>query len=166
MSSCELCGAPEAQTTAQVEGVQLKVCRNCQKHGSVKKKSSNYRGPSNQGHNPQEKLVIREGPEQKLVSNFKTLMREAREKRNLNNEDFAKLLQEKESTVAKWESGSMRPPILAAIKIGRILRLNFIEKEDIPIEQSANPEKSERVNHNKSVSDELTIGDFIKVRKR
>ena len=159
MSSCELCGAPEAQITAQVEGVQLKVCRNCQKHGSIKLDSS-----SNYGYNiSSPKPIKQERPEQKLVFNFAQLLCEARKKRNLNNEDFAKLLQEKESTVAKWESGSMCPPIPVAVKIGQILNIHFIEKDENIKDQT---KKAEKLDSNRSQPDELTLGDFIKVHQR
>lgn len=156
MSSCELCGAPSADIPAQVEGVNLKVCRNCAKHSSIKvpAESRGYKSYSRSNF-PAPK---REVPEQHLLPNFSDLLRKEREKRNLTNEDFAKLLQEKESAVAKWESGTMRPPIPAAIKMGKILGIYLIER------QTNSSEKSEKIEP-KRTSDELTLGDFIKVKK-
>ncbi len=184
MSSCELCGAPEAQMTAKVEGVDFKVCRNCVKHGSARPAPSNYSHNNSRSYSPSPR---REGPEQHLLPNVSELLRQAREKKGMTLEEFAKFLQEKESVVAKWESGSIKPPIPAAIRVGKLLSVYLIEREnknnghdkdssertsssDHSTHQHTNNNNQHSTNNNHSnspkVSDELTLGDFIKVKKR
>lgn len=177
MSSCELCGAPEAQMTAKVEGVDFKVCRNCVKHGSGKPVSSSNSYNNNRSFKPTGPR--REGPEQHLLPNLHELLRAQREKRGMTIEEFAKMLQEKESVVAKWESGSIKPPIPAAIRVGKLLGVYLIEREDKgngkDKESSEKSSQNDHINHqhhnnqhsnNQKVSDEMTLGDFIKVKKR
>ncbi|MBI2151791.1 helix-turn-helix domain-containing protein [Candidatus Woesearchaeota archaeon] len=74
----------------------------------------------------------------------------------MTQEDFAKLLQEKESMLAKWELNETQPNISTAEKIGRILGLNVILKEESFVEKLEQRKNKE----------EFTLGDFIKVRKR
>jgi len=64
-------------------------------------------------------------------------------------------LQEKESIVTKWESGSLQPEVVVARKVGKILGLSVVEWE-----------KPEPLPQQKSRSDVLTLGDMITVRKR
>ena len=75
----------------------------------------------------------------------------------MSQEDFAKFLNERESIVAKWEQGSLRPRIDTARRLERKLGIRLVEKEE---------ETSEDVDVPKVKKDEFTLGDFIKVRKR
>ena len=146
MPACELCGKQTELVTAVVEGADLEVCSNCAKHGTVKRKVHNS------AHQPKPLPLL---PEESVVKNFAVLLRQAREKRGLTQEDFAKLLQEKESIVTKWESGSLQPEVVVARKVGKILGLSVVEWE-----------KPEPLPQQKSRSDVLTLGDMITVRKR
>ncbi len=151
MSSCELCGKQGNVIPILIEGTELKVCSICAKHGTVKDR------PNGSFQRRSYKTPSAVGPEYRVIENIGSLLREVREKKNLTNEDFAKILTEKESIVAKWEQGSIKPSIDTAKKIGRILGLQLVEKDDNKSDVKIEKEKR---------SDELTLGDFIKVRKR
>ena len=101
-------------------------------------------------------LTKREEPEFRTVSNYSQLIKSARERKGLKQEDFAKFLNEKESVVAKWESGTMKPSIVIARKLENTLGIKLVEEE---INDSYEKKVSKE-------SDVLTLGDFIKVRKR
>ena len=145
-----MCGKESRLVVADVEGGELKVCSNCAKYGTVKKSSvrvaRHFKFKSNRD----------DGPQFKVVDNYSTLIRSAREKKEMNQEDFAKFLNEKESIVAKWEHGSLKPRIGVARRIGKVLGVNLIEKD---VENS-------EVKLKKSRSSEFTLADFVKVRKR
>lgn len=149
-----MCGRTADLLTADIEGVELKVCQNCAKYGKVKAGPRHYFKPAGRSFN--KPLVLpKETAEFKVVDNFNTILRSAREKSNLNQEDFAKFLNEREHLIAKWEQGSLKPSLEEAKKIGRILGLSLIVKDD-----------AEAVPLPKSKPDEFTLGDFVKVRKR
>lgn len=152
MAVCEMCGASGSLLNVDVEGVELKVCPKCTKYGTVKKISS-YPSPNKSFTKSTNK---EEGPTLKIVENYSSLIRSAREKKGMSQEDFAKFLNERESVVSKWEQGVMKPRIDIARKIGRILYVNLIEKESEkkPFEQE------------KSKADGMTLGDFIKKPRR
>jgi ribosome-binding protein aMBF1 (putative translation factor) len=64
-------------------------------------------------------------------------------------------LSEKESVVAKWESGSFKPRVDIARRIGKILKLKLTEKIE---------ENDEIMESKKIKSEGFTLGDFIKKR--
>ncbi|MBI2665991.1 TIGR00270 family protein [Candidatus Woesearchaeota archaeon] len=146
MPACELCGKQTELVTASVEGADLEVCSNCARHGTIKRKALV------QSYRPK---PLPQLPEETVVKNFAIMLRLEREKRGLTQEDFAKLLQEKESIVTKWESGSLLPEVAIAKKLEKILGLSVVEIE-----------KREALLPPKLRNDVLTLGDMIKVRKR
>ena len=156
MSLCEMCGKDAQLVTADVEGVELKVCSGCVKYGVVKNSPGvRYNPGARSNSSVKLKPVKSEGPQFKVVGAYSSLIRSAREKKGMTQEDFAKFLNERESILAKWEQGSLQPSLGAAQRIGRVLRLNLVEKDE-----------AGEVEIKKSKSDEFTLADFVKVRKR
>ncbi len=148
MPNCELCGKDTPLVSADIEGADLEVCMNCAQHGTIKRKPSLDHFPS--------RVRLPELPEEVVVSNFASTLRGVREKRGMTQEDFAKLLREKESMLVKWESGLLQPEVAVAKKIGKILGLSFVELE-----------KAEPLPRQQQKNDVLTLGDVvIKVRKK
>lgn len=143
---------------AEVEGVELNVCPDCARHGIIQRRTTAPSATPSavSAFSSRPLLISQEKPEFKVVDNFSSLLRSAREKRGMKQEDFAKLLNERESIIAKWESNSLKPRIDAASKMGRILGINLVEED---MEVAAKMEAGKR-------GDELTLGDFVKVRKR
>src|SRR3989338_376269 len=121
MTVCEMCGRSGDLVTAEVEGVELKVCSLCTKFGKVIRKISWQHAPPK---------PIATGPEFKIVDDFAALIRSARSAKNMNQEDFGKLIQERESVLAKWEQGALKPSLDIARRVGRILNLNFVRQEE------------------------------------
>jgi uncharacterized protein (TIGR00270 family) len=147
MALCEMCGREASLVRAEIEGGELSVCSPCAGYGKVKKEVR--------------PVTVRrketfQKPEYKLVDDFSNHIKAARESRNLNREDFSKLLNERESVIAKWEQGQLRPRIDVARAVGKKLGLTLV----VRMENSA----GEALVQKKSV--EPTLGDFIKVRKR
>jgi putative transcription factor len=128
-----------------VEGTQLKVCENCGKFGRIVAK-------------PQivQKKVVQKTPElvEELVEDFAKVVREARERQGLTQKDFALKLNEKESAVQKWESGSMPPSIDTAKKLEKLLKVKLVVKE-----------APETAVLEKNASGPLTIGDLLIKKK-
>jgi putative transcription factor len=149
MAVCEMCGQDSYLRLVNVDGAELNVCKNCAKYGEVKKKKV-FKNPANNNFHKKDQKEFR------IVNNFSSLIRSAREKKNISQEDFAKSINEKESIVAKWEHGDLKPRLSIARKLGKILGLRLIEEDKVV---DAELEKKKK-------ADGFTLGDFIKVRKR
>ncbi len=147
MADCEMCGKSTELVLADIEGVELKVCDACARFGIIRRKV-----PALSVSRP----VQREEPSFKVVDNYAVLLRTAREKKSMAQEDFAQFISEKKSVLAHWESGQGKPSLDAAKRMGRILGTNLIEQEEaLPVKIEAGRK-----------TEELTLGDFVKVRKR
>lgn len=144
-----MCGKEADLVLVSVEGVEMNLCSGCSKFGVIKK------GFFQSDQKPSSK-IRKDEPEFNLVANFASLIKSSREKKNLNQEDFAKFLNERVSFVAKWESGKLRPSVDTARRLERLLGLKLVEGVT---EKSFEQEKSRKNN-------EFTLGDFVKVRKR
>ena len=147
MAYCDMCGRQESLVTADVEGVEMKVCQNCSRFGTVRKRADAMRVSQKKMHTE---------PAFRLAGNYASLLRQAREKQGLSQEDFARFLQEKESIVSKWEQGRMQPSVEVARRLEKILGVSLVMED---VEQSFEKEKSAR-------TDGFTLGDFMKVRKK
>ena len=143
-----MCGKNTELVIADIEGVELKVCAACARFGTIRRKIN---APSSLP-----RPVQREEPSFKIIDNYASLLHAAREKKGLTQEDFAQFIREKESVLVHWEAGSAKPQIDAARRVGKILGINLIEQD---ITAAMKIESGKKL-------DELTLGDFIKVRKR
>jgi len=141
---CELCGKKEAEFSALIEGVELKVCSSCAKHGQVLKKPAYA----------ENRKVRVELPEFVIVENFAEIIKKKRESMNLTQEDFAKKVNQKLSLMQNIESGHIKPTIDVAKKLEKILGIKLVKEL-----------KFEKVDLGKKSSEGLTIGDLIKIRK-
>jgi uncharacterized protein (TIGR00270 family) len=140
-----MCGSEGYVLRAEVDGAELTVCKECAKYGKVAQKSNYNPGYKKTFQRPEDTSTI--------VSNYASLIQQARSKKDMNREDFAKFLNEKESVVAKWEQGNMKPRVNVARRLGRILNINLVTNQTV--------EKAEPVKQAKA-KDEFTLGDFIK----
>jgi len=152
MPSCDMCGREDNLILVELEGSRLQVCQNCGKHGKRIGKVEIKRVVKV----PKRAKIIKEEIEEEVIPEFAARLRKAREKRGLTQEDFAKLLNEKESLLQKWESGNISPKIDIAKKLARMLGINFVKQvKEVKLAPGM-----------KSQSGEMTLGDFVKVRKR
>ncbi|MBW2969872.1 multiprotein bridging factor aMBF1 [Candidatus Woesearchaeota archaeon] len=144
MAACDLCGKDTQLFSAIVEGSRLNVCSTCGKFGKVLRKQVVFK------KKPVEKP---EEPVEVVVSDYAKLIKDAREKKNLTQKDFARFLNEKESVVQKLENGVLVPPLSMARKLEKLLRVKLVEVEE---ESAVAPGKS---------SGPLTIGDILNIKK-
>jgi len=157
MAVCEMCGKDTYLVKAEVEGTELKICQNCAKYGKVKE----YRTPKSlkKARNYYPKS---QGAEYDLVLNYSQIIQKIRNQKGLDQEKFAKLINEKESVVQKWESGNLKPRIDTAKKLERLFNVELIKvvgsgEEVKTLDTGTSSKKS---------TGEPTLGDFVKIRKR
>ncbi|HLC52107.1 MAG TPA: multiprotein-bridging factor 1 family protein [Candidatus Nanoarchaeia archaeon] len=146
MVECEMCGSPSI-LKAKVEGVGLNVCKSCSKYGEIE---ISYHPPLSKNY------LKEEEPPMKLIDSFSKVLIKIRQNLGLTQEEFAKSLNERESIIAKWEKGNITPDLRTVRKLEKIIGTKLLEKDKTDSE----------INNSGSSSDELTLGDFIRVRKR
>ena len=140
---CEVCGAKNADRRARIEGVILRVCRNCVSLGEElptviieKQKKA-----------PQKIVEV----DKRLVPKFNLILKQVREKRNLTQEEFAGKLSEKVSVIKRIEEG-WEPPSGIIKKLERFFNIKLTEEV-----------KEEKI-QSKKEKKKLTIGDVVEIR--
>ena len=140
---CELCGKSEGLVRAIVEGTELTVCSACGRFGQILAKPKII-------PKVQKKVAVVE-VEFGIVDDYSKLIKDAREKRGLKQEEAAIAMNEKESILSKIEAGKQKPSIDLAKKLEKFFHITLIEEV-----------KAESMTLEKSTLDGLTIADFIK----
>jgi putative transcription factor len=151
MGTCDMCGAESYLLKARIEGTELNVCKNCSKYGKVLERPRTTRKPKFKRPEPKPEPAVM----QLVVEDYSNLIKKAREKMDLKQEELAKKLNEKESLIHHMESGEFKPSIALAKKLERFFHIKLIEKYE---------EKSEFSARRKA--EDVTIGDFIKIKKK
>ncbi len=153
-TSCEMCGKAEQLVTALIEGVEMKVCRNCASFGQVLQTPRAFsHGNSFSRQKSQEPQII-----EQIVEECALKIKQAREKRKLNQEEFAKMLNEKESVLHNIEAGKQKPSMELAKKLEKILGISLIEiikPDEITSEKQDSP----------GPNGPMTIGDMLLMKK-
>jgi putative transcription factor len=142
---CELCGSKPAMYDSEIEGSMMKVCEDCSKFGkSTRSKKIN--------------IVVKEKKQEiqepvfAFIVGYGAMVKRAREKLGLKQEEMAKRLNEKESLLHQIESEHIKPNVDLARKLERELRIRILEeiKDD---------NSTSKLNLTQSRS--MTFGDFI-----
>lgn len=160
MPSCELCGRKPSVYNCEVEGTMMNVCQDCAKYGKIKS-SSNVRIVVQDSKRP-----TTNEPEYVFVQGYGILIKNAREKLNLNQEDFAKKINEHKSLIHQLESEHIKPSIVFARKLEKALHIKIVDevKND---EKAENSNKSQpRLTSRPTASGPVTIGEMIKFKTK
>ncbi|CAF31202.1 putative transcription factor [Methanococcus maripaludis] len=155
---CELCGKEVKNIIkTRVEGVEMNVCEACAKFGMSPK-----------GYSRKPRAVFKNETKQKqakrprkdmfdnlktLVEDYGSLVKEAREKKNMTLEELSRAVGIKESLIHKIERNEIEPEEKYVKILEKALGISFYEEGDLNYETS-------------NEDSEFTLGDFIKVKKR
>ena len=152
--NCELCGKKQDADMfrAVVEGAELKVCANCGRFGKIIGKVKLQKKEETR---KKEQETPRKEKSFSMVPGYGALIKKKREQLGMSQEEFAKKLAEKESIIHKIEVQAMEPGVELAAKLEKLLVIKLIEETGEDATNIPKPKK-----------DELTLGDFVKVRKR
>ncbi|MFH2019882.1 MAG: multiprotein bridging factor aMBF1 [archaeon] len=142
--NCEMCGTESSLTHAMVEGVELRLCKNCLSFGKIVNRPRAKLPP--RPKQPEKEMI------EVIVSDYSNLIREKREKMGLKQMEIAKFLSEKESLIHKMEGGTYVPSIELAKKLEKQLGIKLIE------EVESTPQNL------KASATSYTIGDMIKIK--
>lgn len=152
---CDLCGKETELFRAIIESSELTVCKNCSKYGRVLGYATSFTQKEAQKPKQQIQKHISKEPEEFVVANYSELIRRKREQLNLNQEDFAKLLNERLSIIHKVETEHFELPIATARKFEKILHIKLVEMFKDPDVKVLEQKKQG-----------FTLGDFIKIKDK
>ncbi len=132
MRRCEICGQPvrEASTTIMIDGGYFNVCGNCSRLGTpapprrqeASLKAIPRLGSPSKPKPPRSRLLE---PEVELKPDFHQVIRQAREKAGLSQEDLGRKINEKPSVIKLLESGRLKPDNALAGKIRHFLKVEL-----------------------------------------
>lgn len=134
---CELCGRDRGGLyLIGLEGSKLSVCKNCTKHGKIleepaqlPQKFAGLPVALKQKTNAQNFVKAAKGDEpDELLDNYGQIVRKAREKTGLSQEDFARKINETMNVIKKVEAGKMVPPDNLAKRIERFAGIKLFGK--------------------------------------
>ena len=169
MPTCEVCGR-EVHSVQEVtlEGAKLLTCSRCAKLGQPVRKAQpgqvppraappTYPATERIHTQPTRREPIKpRRAEREIVpvEDFAALVRKAREQRGLSHKEVARQLNERESVIAKLETGKMTPTTNLARRMERLFKLTLLEEAE---SLDMSPAKS---------SSPTTFGDVVEVRKK
>jgi uncharacterized protein (TIGR00270 family) len=141
MSECEICGSDKANRKTRIDRAVLTVCEKCVSYGEEIR--------------PIEvKITKKSIPKLETVDilkpDFNIIISNSRSKMNLKQEELAKKLNEKLSTIKRVEEGWELTPILIS-KLEKFFNIELTENpEDKKMEKKTSKER-------------LTIGDVVEI---
>ncbi len=159
---CELCGKTVPFTkSVLIDGAKLEVCSECAKFGE------DYKSPS-EGSTGGNRTVIEQRLDKRqkrmgvkdvyanaksveLVEDYGKVIREAREARGMDLEEFSNSINEKKGTIAKIETNKLIPDDKLTKKIEKALEIKLLQAVSLGMTQSA-----------AGGSGKMTLGDFFK----
>jgi len=141
-----MCGDEGSLKRVKIEGTIMNVCSNCQRYGEIIRTLEKPKRVSKQRNFLKPEIV--EG----VRGDYAHVIRDARDKIGMKQEDFAKKINERLSIIHNIETGHFKPSLVLAKKIERFLGIKLIETES-----------NEEVELTKSKeSGGFTLGDMIK----
>jgi len=126
--NCEICGKriEGKPRKVMVDGSILEVCATCVDLGEREIKSTARKlNISEQVHTNIGKIRKTELEEIEIVPDYPSIVKKAREKMGLSQDDLAQKLNEKASVIRLIESGKMKPSIVMGRKLERYLKVNL-----------------------------------------
>jgi len=153
---CELCGRECSCRPAIVDGVKMMLCPGCMRHGKnieIKQETSTpiKRPVLERIRRPKEKDVYKD-MNRELVTNWSSLIKNAREKKGFTREELGFKIGERTVTISKIENGDLRPSDKVAEKLEKELGIILFEEvKDVSAALRGTRHGSG-----------LTLGDFIK----
>jgi putative transcription factor len=154
---CEMCSSPNVAYKIDVEGSRLNVCEKCASFGKVVSRVA----AEPKREKKKESIMEAQTPKttetvQVIKSDCARLIKNARERLGLNQEDFAKRLMEKESLLHKIESGHMKPDLVLARKLEKFLKISIVEQVELEVGDGTSDKKR--------AGSGLTIGDVLRIK--
>jgi putative transcription factor len=154
---CEVCGNEirGKPITTKIEGTEMKTCPRCARFGRKQAPGQERGGAPGASRARKSMPYSREEKVIEFVDDLHGVIRRGREAAGMSREDLGRRLNEKVSVINRLESGRMVPDKKLARKLEKAL--------DIKLLTEVAEEKIETQSYG---GGGMTLGDFVKVRKR
>lgn len=150
MATCEICGKKtEEMFRVETEGTQMSVCKKCTSYGKVLSRVVEFKP------RPVEKKIEKPEIEEIVVKDYWQKLRNAREKIEMSQEDFAKKINLKLSVLRSMESNKLIPDLQTAKRLEREIGAKLVEEQKVEPGEFTG-EKGGAV----------TLGDIIEIKRR
>lgn len=160
---CDLCGKEGQLYQVRIENTLMTVCDSCKSYGEVirrlptaKEKEQAAKGKEREATEYEHKVSAAPRGEVLLLvrPDYAKIIKAAREKLDLKQEEMAKRLRIRESQLHKYETGSHAPDIETARVIEKTLKVKLV----IEHEEASETKRG-------AASGPLTIGDMLKQKR-
>ncbi len=156
MPICNLCGSKtERIFKAKIEGAEMNVCATCARLGTLIEEIRVEEPVYDKTERRYDDIAPSGKVIEVVVSDYGRVVRQARERKSLKQEELAKMLAIKESLLHNIESGHFEPNIDLVQKLEKYLHINLMQQID---------DKPIRLQH--SESEPMTLGDMIKKKMK
>ena len=126
--SCEVCGSPirGPPNRVEIDGAIMTTCANCARMGHP------VGGRPRPGRVNPAQLALKAfsqrpaEPEYELNTDYHTMVRQAREKMGISQEELGRIINEKLSVIRMIEAGRLRPDVIVTRKLMHHLKLNLL----------------------------------------
>ncbi len=133
-----------------IEGTMMSVCKKCASFGVIVQPL--------QAQKPAAKTSIILPKEQEMdivTPEFPSIVRKAREKKELTHQQLAQAIAEKETVIQKVEAGKLEPTLQLAKKLEQFLKVRLIIQEKVIAEKKVDLKDAN-----------LTIGDLLSIKQK
>ncbi len=154
---CEICGKTiERAIPVRIEGTIMKVCGSCARFGvQVEEKKVFTRSIFRKPSIGIVTTAAGETAEAELFDDYPSIVKAARERKGLTQEQLGKLINERESVIIRIEGGKMKPYTKLVHKLEQALGVEITGKVE-----------GEKVSAPKPAKKELTLGDVVEIKKK
>jgi uncharacterized protein (TIGR00270 family) len=142
---CDICGKNAHTMLTRIEGTTYRACTECATFGTIIQEQAPKKERPVQADNS----VVRSGAD--------SIIRSARERLGLTQEDFARRLAVKTSLLQHWESGHSVPTIDQARGLEKALQVSLLTSQDAG-DEAVVPRAEKTAG--------FTIGDLIKKARK
>lgn len=164
---CPICGSIIWGKGQKVllEGVKMTVCHNCAQHGTKIHKlpiKTHIKKPySHKKASPIKRQISKKDKidELEIIPDYATKIRNVRNSRGLNQDQFAQKLNEKPSLLRRIEAGKVEPTIKLAKKIEDVYNIKILKETD---EIEANIQNKKYMKKSNGAS----LGDIAFIKKK
>lgn len=169
--NCEICGTEingEPYKT-KIDNSLMITCKECSRYGKVQRKpqpkvnknikKGNKNNMRNNSYNqrPANKSYTRKPDvEYEIVEEYGSIIRKAREAKNLTQKKLGEKIYERESVISHIESGKMIPEIKIARKLEKLLNIKIVEKVESDVQEFKDVGRYR----------EATIGDIARIKRK
>jgi len=130
--NCEICGRRIEGRGKKVliDGSLLNVCASCASLGDKEIDNTAKHGNKKASTTSIRKVLKEKEDEMEIVQDFAIMIKQARERMGLSQDALAQKINEKVSVIKLIETGRLKPSILLAKKIERVLKINLFTRAD------------------------------------